>query len=65
MLILSSYILVACINTIYKYGHDGSILAQELYICSLKSARKVKLGMFVPIQGINTNYQYCHARVIL
>ena len=50
MLILSSYVLVACINTIYKNGHLGDLVrcvlsfnfwAQELYIRGLKHAGKV------------------------
>ena len=49
MLILSSYVLLACKNAIYKYGLDElvrcilsfSFWAKELYIWGLKCARKV------------------------
>ena len=31
------------------------------YILALKHSRKLKFGMGVHIQGINTIYEYCHA----
>ena len=42
----------------YVFRWAVSIVRAWLYISALKHARKVKFGMCVPIEGINTIYEY-------